>query len=159
MLVIKPDFDNICWTHFHTSMGAVRVLQELPKPLRKMVSGFVGVLVDCGIAQAELRRAGLSIRNGQTVTRLTPFRETLSVSIRDRLELVAWWLTYSHRREIGLARKVAGMEKAYAVWHCPDCGKAVKPDRQYCANPRCPSWDKLYLCTQADELRPKTNTA
>lgn len=147
MLTIKPDADNICWTHFASAIGAVRVLQELPKPLRRMVSGFVGVLIDCGITVAELRMDGLRIQNGSAVTRLQPFRTRLTHETREGLSLVAWWLDYTHRREVILSRHRAGAGSEYATWRCPDCAMPVKAERAYCANSLCPSWDKLFRCT------------
>lgn len=147
-LVVLPDFDDICWTHFRTPCGIVGVLQELPRPLRAMVSGFVGTLIACGIERVDLCMPGQNIVRGRrTPRRERPFVEDIPMSVRKSFGLLTWWLIYNHRREIAQVRFNCGMDSAHTVWRCLDCNIPVNTERAFCTNVSCPSWDKLHLCT------------
>lgn len=147
-LVVLPDFDDPRWTHFRAPCGEVGVLQELPRPLRIGVSGFVGALIACGIERVDLYIPGqMLVRSGRTSRRERPFTQTLTLPVQRSLDLLAWWLLYNHRQGVAGARQRCGMDSAYNTWHCPDCGESVEAGRDYCTNSSCPSWNKLNLCT------------
>ena len=159
-LVIKPDFDSICWTHFHVPYGTVGILQELPDLLRQKLSGFIGTLLLCGIDRFELCTNGQAlIQIGTEPARVQPFHPHLSRSLREGLDLLAWWLVYSHVRHIAMIRHLADATNEQTTWSCLDCGKQVKVHREHCTNPSCDSWNKLYLCTGNPILRPVQHVA
>lgn len=154
-LIIKPDKDSICWTHFHVPLGQVGILQELPAPLRRKVSSFVGTLIVCGIKRLELTVDGsVFIQTNNQPARQKPFDPTLPRTIRENLGLLAWWLTFTYVRQISRNRKQTGNLKENILWICPDCKKHVKSERDFCTNPNCPSWNRLHLCTGDPILQP-----
>lgn len=159
-LTIKPDFDAICWTHFYVPVGTVGILQELPAPLRRKISGFIGVLIACGIEQLEIDPSGqLKTKFGNPPTHSRPFTRTLPRSLRNGLHLLAWWLDYLQRRRIAQARQYSGAAEPYTNWSCPDCHWRVNSKRAFCPNPQCTSWDKLHQCTGDPILQPVSRRA
>jgi len=159
-LTIQPNFDDISWTHFVSQMGTIAILEDLPKSLRKRISGFIGTLIVCGIERLDFSpMAQLEVRVTTGVIDLKLFNEKNPTSVRDSLLLIGWWIELDRRRKIAHARKHASIAGPHADWFCLDCNESVKPDRERCKNHKCPSWDKLLLCTGDPSLRVVSRTA
>lgn len=159
-LVVQPDFDDICWTHFRVPCGMVGVLQELPKPLRRMISGFVGTLRACQIERLDLCIPGtIETRLRNAHRRPRPFEYTLSASLREGLILLSWWLVFNHHKQIGQTQERLKTNGSSSAWHCPDCGQRIQSKREFCENASCSSWNKLHLCTGEPILRLVSRTA
>ena len=159
-LVIEPDFDDICWTHFTVPQGTVAILEELPQPLRRMISGFVGTLIARKITRLNFdpnKADAVAIETD--VVDIGLFNKKNPTSVREALILTAWWIEFDRRRQLARVRKHAGAKPFYTIWECPDCEESIKPERDNCSNHRCPSWDKLFLATGDARLRRISRTA
>lgn len=160
-LTIKPDPDEIGWTHLHGPNGTTVTLHDLPPPLRGMISGFIFTLCDRGVTRFEFDGNGvvriITAEGEQDLGLLLGTRSRSNV--RRGLLLTAWWIEFQRMRKVGLARMRLGIQGENAMWWCLECRTLVAPTRGFCQTVNCPSWDKLHQCTGEPILRAMARTA
>ena len=154
-LHIDLKYDGLCWIHLSDRQNRVTTLQELPPPLRRRVSRlfhkwtisefkdvffFSGNKLPFLIDGKPHTSKDLEMRNQQI----------------ESLQLIAWWIEYTRRREDALVR-LARLPKSKQSWTCIDCGEAVETKRIACTNHKCYSWNKIFKCTRDPVFNPKTN--
>lgn len=117
-LIIRPDTDGIEWTHF-SNEGYVVTLAELPRALQAPARNITKCLLNKRLNTLDISRD----------TELLP--EGFEPFVRD-FRLIAWWLEWRYRKEIGRAQ-----------WTCPECQETVMLAIGHCPRADCLSWKIL----------------
>ena len=143
IVYVIPDQNGVDWTQFRNRHGVNLALQDFPKPLRLLQRVLVNALRQRQIKlfQFDSLSADRFFANGK------PFDfDLLEIKpVDDLLELTQWWINRQHLLTLCSLRCKNG-KQPNSNWMC-ECGYKVAWNQIICANPNCPSWAKIFLCT------------
>ena len=142
-LIIVPDADDIRWTQLRNRIGHTIALQDVRKPLRRLLWPLADALAQRNqikvFEYASDQCAKFRVNNKPFDAQLLGIK-----SLEEILSFAEWWVRKDHLKHI-CAPSLRG-KQPHPEWVC-ECGQKVPWDKDTCTNRDCPSWEKWFICT------------
>ncbi len=162
-LIIRPDSDDLHYSHFQDRVGDECILTDFPALLRARTNLIVYALQQLGVERLEYdsrNKDPVRINGKAFDLRLLTIRDAEKIRPHDdedvetNLKLVEWWMGYTRRH--GRCQPDQDGKQQHDTWKC-DCGEDVSFRFMQCSSRICSSWSMIEACYDKKELQSLTD--
>ena len=162
-LVIRPDPDDLSYSHFQDRIGDECILTDFPVLLRARANLIVYALQQLGVERLEYNSRNkdpVRIDGKVFDLKLLTIRDTKKIRQHDdedvetNLKLIEWWMGYKRRH--GRCQPDQDGKQQHNTWKC-DCSEDVSYTFMQCSSTNCISWSLIAACYDKKELQTLTD--